>query len=190
MDHIKQLFKFNPIVAAVRDVKQIEDASESNVQVIFLMTGDIFNIKHCVDTAKQHNKSIFLHVDLMKGIAKDKEGIKYLAREIKPDGIITTKSNLIKLAKKEELIAIQHLFFLDTHAYTSGVRNIMETKPDAIEIMPGLMPRVIKDLSKVCPYPIISAGLIKSHEEILEGLEAGSNAVAVGASELWKLKLN
>ncbi|MGM0878132.1 MAG: glycerol-3-phosphate responsive antiterminator [Bacillota bacterium] len=31
---------------------------------------------------------------------KDKEGIKYLAREIKPDGIITTKSNLIKVAKK------------------------------------------------------------------------------------------
>ncbi|MGM0878133.1 MAG: glycerol-3-phosphate responsive antiterminator [Bacillota bacterium] len=57
-------------MAAVRDVKQIEEASESNVQVIFLMTGDIFNIKHCVDTAKQHNKNIFLHVDLMKGIEK------------------------------------------------------------------------------------------------------------------------
>ncbi|MGM0878131.1 MAG: glycerol-3-phosphate responsive antiterminator [Bacillota bacterium] len=79
---------------------------------------------------------------------------------------------------------------LDTQAFTSGVRNIMETKPDAIEIMPVIMPRVIKDLSEACPYPIISAGLIKSHRGDFRRMEAGSKAVAVGESELWKLKLN
>lgn len=190
MDHFIQRFEQNPIVAAVRDVNLMEEAVSSNVKVIFLMTGDISNIHFCVETAKKHEKMIFLHVDLLKGIARDKEGMQYLARNVQPDGIITTKSNLIKMAKKEGLFVIQHLFLLDTQAYLSGIRNIQDTEPDAVEIMPGLMGRVIQDLHEECSYPIISAGLIKSKEEIIAALHAGSKAVAVGAAELWNTKLN
>ena len=189
MEHLLQCFEKNPVVAAVRDVDLMEKAVNSDVEVLFLMTGGISNIQYCVETAKKKNKLIFLHVDLLKGIARDKEGIRYLAHVIQPDGIITTKNNLIRMAKKEGLIAIQHLFLLDTQAFASGVRNIKEMQPDAVEIMPGLMPRVIRDLREKCPVPIISAGLIHSADEITAALHAGSDAVAVGADNLWNTAL-
>ena len=188
MEHIVQRFKRNPVVAAVRDVKLMEKAVKSGAEVLFLMTGNLLNVQDCVELARKHGKSIFLHIDLMRGIARDKEGIQYLAREVRPDGIITTKNNLIKMTKKEGMLAIQHLFLLDTQAYVSGIKNIKETQPDAIEIMPGLMPRVIRDLEKTCPCPIISAGLILYEEEIKAALQAGSHAVAVGADDLWNSK--
>ncbi|WP_373464636.1 glycerol-3-phosphate responsive antiterminator [Bacillus sp. V2I10] len=43
------------------------------VETIFLMSGDIFTVEHCVEESRKNNKSIFLHVDLIKGIANDRE---------------------------------------------------------------------------------------------------------------------
>lgn len=45
-------------------------------------------------------------------------------------------------------LTVQHLFMLDTQAYENGIRNLSNVKPDAIEIMPGLMPRVIREFFK------------------------------------------
>ncbi|UOE53358.1 glycerol-3-phosphate responsive antiterminator [Bacillus sp. CMF12] len=181
----KVLVKNNPIIAAVRDVSLIEKAVLSPVETIFLMTGDIFSIEHCVEESRKYHKSIFLHVDLIKGIANDREGIKYLSQKVKPDGIVSTKNQLIQAAKKEGLLAIQHLFMLDTQAYENGIRNVSNIQPDAIEIMPGLMPRVIREFYEKIDCPIITAGLIKHPNEIREAIEAGAHGVAIGEPELW-----
>lgn len=183
----KVLVKNNPIIAAVRDVSLIEKAVLSPVETIFLMTGDIFSIEHCVEESRKYHKSIFLHVDLIKGIANDREGIKYLSQKVKPDGIVSTKNQLIQAAKKEGLLAIQHLFMLDTQAYENGIRNVSNVQPDAIEIMPGLMPRVIREIYEKIDCPIITAGLIKHPKEIKEVLEAGAHGVAIGEPDLWNL---
>jgi glycerol uptake operon antiterminator len=45
--------KNNPIIAAVRDASLIEKAVLSPVETIFLMTGDIFSIEHCVDVSRK-----------------------------------------------------------------------------------------------------------------------------------------
>ncbi|MFC5653232.1 glycerol-3-phosphate responsive antiterminator [Paenibacillus solisilvae] len=189
MTTINSWLETNPVIAAVRDVKLIEKAVRSPVKVIFLMTGDIFTINHCVETAQAREKIIFLHVDLIKGIASDKEGVKYLAEKVKPDGIVSTKSHLIQSAKKEGLLAVKHLFLLDSHAFETGIGNVLELNPDAIELMPGLMPRIIRETSKAVACPVIAAGLIKSSKEAQEALNAGAKAVAVGAPELWTLNL-
>ncbi|MEW9670600.1 glycerol-3-phosphate responsive antiterminator [Ammoniphilus sp. 3BR4] len=186
MDRVNELLEMNPVIAAVRDVAQMEMALQSPVEVIFLMTGDIFSVRPCVEKTKDYGKSIFLHIDLIKGVANDKEGIKYLAREVKPNGVVTTKNHLIQAAKREGLIAVQHLFLIDTHAFDSGIRNVLELQPDAVELMPGLMPRVIREFSEAVTYPIITAGLIKDKREIQEALNAGARGVAVGTRELWE----
>jgi glycerol uptake operon antiterminator len=183
----KVLIKNNPIIAAVRDVSLMEKAVLSPVETIFLMTGDIFSIEHCVEMSRKYNKSIFLHVDLIKGIANDREGIKYLSKKVMPDGIVSTKNQLIQAAKKEGLLTVQHLFMLDTQAFENGVRNFSNVKPDAIEIMPGLMPRVIREFREKIDCPIITAGLIKHPNEIREAVEAGTHGVAIGDPALWNL---
>jgi glycerol uptake operon antiterminator len=178
-----------PIVAAVRDVNHMKEAIESRVEVIFLMSGDIFTIEEFVAAAKKYQKKIFLHIDLIKGIANDKEGLRYIAKRIKPDGIVSTKNQLIHAAKKEGLLTIHQVFLIDTQAYETAIKNVLDTKPDMVEIMPGLMPRIIRQLSQAAGCPIVAAGLIKTQEEIAQALDAGAYAVAIGERQLWTLVL-
>lgn len=175
----------HPVIAAVREVKQVRKAALSEAKVIFLMTGDILSIDRCVKEAKARDKHIFLHVDLIKGLSNDKEVIKYVAKKVKPSGIVSTKGHLLQVAKQEGIYAVHHLFVIDTHAYQQGIRNVREIQPDAVEMMPGLMPRVIRDVRKHISCPIIAAGLISTKEEVEQALGAGAQAVAVSRDALW-----
>lgn len=39
----------NPIVAAIKSADKLDEALKSNVEIIFLLTGDVFNLKEMVD---------------------------------------------------------------------------------------------------------------------------------------------
>lgn len=184
------VFQHHPIIAAVRDVDLIERAAESPVSAIFLMAGDIFTIKNCVEAARGARKAIFLHVDLIRGIANDREGIRYVARVLAPDGIVSTKSHLLHSARKEGLLTIQHVFLIDTHAYETGVKGIKDFGPDAVELMPGLMPRVIADMKREVTCPIVTAGLIKHVSEVASVIRAGAGAAAIGTPDLWSVTMD
>lgn len=184
---VRQLpvLQWHPIIAAVREVGLMEKAAMSPVRAIFLMTGDIFTLEECIKIARSAGKAIFLHVDLIHGIASDREGIRYIARALAPDGIVSTKSHLLQHARKEHLLTVQHVFLIDTHAYETGVRSIRDFEPDAVELMPGLMPRVVSDVRRSVACPIVTAGLIKHVDEVARVIEAGASAAAIGKSDLW-----
>ena len=189
MKEYRHVVADNPVIAGVRDMGQFSLALKSLVECIFLMTGDIFTIEDCVKEAREYHKRIFIQIDLIKGIASDKEGIQYLAKRIKPDGIISTKGHLIKLAKSEKLLAVQHFFLIDTHAYETSLKSILDTQPDAVGIMPGLIPRVIQDMKTNIKCPIIASGLIRSEQEIRDVLDAGAQAVLIGDEKIWTIDI-
>ncbi|MNI99461.1 Glycerol-3-phosphate responsive antiterminator [compost metagenome] len=62
---------------------------------------------------------------------------------------------------------------------------IRQNQPDAIEVMPGLIPRVIRELRQELDTPIIAGGLIKHPEEVEAALNAGALAVSAGNKGLW-----
>ena len=135
---------------------------------------------------KEHNKMIFLHLDLIKGIGRDKEGIIYLTKKKLCDGIVTTKSNLIEVAKKEGLITIQRLFLLDSASLKTGERLLKQNQPDAIEILPGIAaPYFIEHIYKKLICPVIAGGLIREKEEIDELFKKGVLAASTSKKELW-----
>ena len=55
-----------------------------------------------------------------------------------------------------------------------------------IEIMPGIIPKIIKSLAAEINTPIIAGGLIETEAEISSVLEAGATAISTGNKELWK----
>ena len=61
---------------------------------------------------------------------------------------------------------------IDTQAFDTGLRHVREFNADAIELMPGLMPRVIRDLKQATDKAILAAGLIKSVAEVQTALDA------------------
>ena len=167
----------------------MKEALSSDCEVIFLMEGDILSLNHCVEETKKQNKHIFIHLDLMKGLAKDKEGVKYLAHMVKLDGIVTTKKSLIPVIKKMGLISVLQLFVIDTQALESGIASIKSIQPDAVEMMPALMPRVIKDVTSRVDVPLILGGLIKTPAEAEEAIASGGVGLSVGCKKLWLNKL-
>lgn len=175
----------NPIVAAVKDINKLESAIRSPSEIMFLLAGNIFNLKSMVDRVKSEDMYIYIHIDLMEGFSKDAVALKYINENIKPDGIITTKSNLIKIAKDLNIFAIQRLFILDSLSLETGIKSIHATKPDAIEILPGIMPKVIKTIHQETRIPVIAGGLIKDKEDVIESLKAGAMGISTTREEVW-----
>ncbi len=177
------------VIAAIKNEEDIEKAITSNANIVFLLTGNLLNITEYLDRLKEAQKSIFIHIDFIEGLSNTKSAIKYIAQKWKPLGIITTKSTLIKFAKEEGLMVIQRMFLIDHSAISKGI-SICETyHPDAIEVLPGLMPNVIDHLTRQVNLPIIAGGLISSKEDIIKGLEAGALAMSTGDSSLWNFDI-
>lgn len=177
----------NPIIAAVSDIEKLEKAIESPCEIIFLLTGSIFNLKDIVSKIKEKNKSIYIHIDLLDGFSRDIISLKYINDNIKPDGIITTKSNLIKHAKGMGLLTIQRLFMLDSLSLETGIRSIRSTNPDAVEIMPGIMPKVTNIIHNATKIPIIAGGLIMDKEDVIQSLKAGAIGISTSKEEIWDM---
>lgn len=178
----------NPIIAAVKDINNLELAIRSPIEVIFLLKGNICNMKEIVDQVKASEKDIYIHIDLMEGIGKDSFALQYIKNEVKPDGIITTKSNFIKIAKEMNIFCIQRLFIIDHLSLESGVQSVHAMKPDGIEIMPGIMPRITKNIKDKVNIPIITGGLISYKEDVIQSLQAGALGVSTSKKEIWEME--
>ncbi len=177
----------SPIVAAVKNMDKLDLAIQSPCEIMFLLTGNIFNLKSIVNKVKESDMYIYIHIDLMEGFTKDGVALKYINENIKPDGIITTKSNLVKIAKDLNIFAIQRLFILDSLSLETGIKSIHSTKPDAIEILPGVMPKIIKNIHQETRIPMIAGGLIKDKEDVIESLRAGAMGISTTREEVWYL---
>lgn len=177
------------IIASVKEPKSLEKAAEARVSAAVLSIGNIGSIKRYVDFFKTHAMPVFLHVDRIGGISHDREGVAFLAQYVKPAGIVTTRNTLIKLAKKQGLLTIQRLFLVDSDSIKSGLQSVQETQPDAVEIMPALLPEFIQEYRRELELPIIAGGLIRKREQMEQALRHGAIAVSVGDHRLWKENL-
>lgn len=177
----------NPIIAAVKDTEKLGKAIESPCEIIFLLKGNICNIEEIVRKVKNADKSIYIHMDLMEGFARDAYAIKHISEKVKPDGIITTKSSIIKIAKELGVFAIQRLFIIDNLSLTSGINSINTVRPDAVEIMPGVMPKITKKISSQVKVPVIAGGLISDKEDVIDSIKAGAMGISTSKEEIWEM---
>jgi glycerol uptake operon antiterminator len=174
----------NPVIAAIQDDKWL-DALQSPVQVLFYLSADLLTVKERVRQAHDAGKYVMIHIDLAEGIGKDKTGIRYLA-QCGVDGIISTRANLIRLAKEQGLLTVQRFFVLDSKGMESIDEMLKNTNPHLMEIMPGVIGKAIRRFSGGS-LPVIAGGLIQTKAEVTEALSCGAAAVSTGNRELWYL---
>lgn len=172
------------VIAAIRTKKELETALDSETDVIFDLNPDLFSLAENVRKAHEKNKKLYVHIDFASGIGKDKMGIQFV-KKMGVDGIISTRVNIIKLAREEGIFTIQRFFIVDSRSVDTTAESLKASKPDMIEIMPGILPKVIADLKEKAGIPIIAGGLIETKEEVLEALDSGATAVSTGKKELW-----
>lgn len=175
----------NPVVAAVPDNEKLKKAVMSPCEVMFLLGGNIFELKDSVRLARERDKEIYVHVDLLQGSSKDSVALEYIAKEIRPDGIITTRTKLVKAANDLNLFAIQRLFLLDSLSLETGISAIKTFRPKAVEIMPGIVPSMIEVILGKTKVPVIAGGLISEKEHVINALKAGAAGVSTSNEKLW-----
>lgn len=81
MQDLRDCFKEHPVIASIRNDSDFKYALNSKVTALFILYGDIFNLPRIMKECKNRNKLVFLHMDLIRGIGRDKEGIIYLAKK-------------------------------------------------------------------------------------------------------------
>jgi glycerol uptake operon antiterminator len=182
---MKELLERNPIIGAVKE-DNFNTALESECEVVFLLTGDILTIRNQVDLLHKHNKKVFIHLDMISGLSSTLIAVEYVKNELNVDGIITTKSNIAKKAIDINLDVVQRFFFIDSMSLENAIDSLKKVKPQAIEIMPGVIPKIISKIHKIYPeIPIICGGLIDNKDDIINALSSGAMSVSTSNINLW-----
>lgn len=184
--HIKELLNGCPVIPACRTKEQFEEALKSKAKIIFILEADIYDFKEKIENAKAAGKHPFIHFDLISGLAQDDSALEYVKDVANPTGIITTRKNLITKGKKLGMLTIQRMFLIDTTSISSAINMAKQTKPDAIEILPGIAPKVIRAIKNRIDIPIITGGLITDESEIRMALRAGAVAASLSKKALWE----
>ena len=174
-----------PVIAAVKDETGLKECLYSESQIIFLLFGDICSVGRYVEIAKSAGKMVFVHMDLINGLGNKEVAVDFIREHTGVDGIISTKPQLVKRAKELGLFGILRIFVIDSMAFGNIEKQCASLVPDAVEILPGLMPKIIKKLCSTVNVPIIAGGLISDKEDLMNALNAGAVAISVTNQRVW-----
>ena len=174
-----------PVIAAVMDETGLKECLYSESQIIFLLFGDICSVGRYVEIAKSAGKMVFVHMDLINGLGNKEVAVDFIREHTGVDGIISTKPQLVKRAKELGLFGILRIFVIDSMDFGNIEKQCASLVPDAVEILPGLMPKIIKKLCSTVNVPIIAGGLISDKEDVMNALTAGAVAISVTNQRVW-----
>ena len=188
-ERILEQFEDYPVIAAIKDENGLKKCLESGaeIQIVFVLYGDLCNSGTIVERLKAGGKTVIIHLDLISGLGNREIAVDYIKNTTKADGIISTKSTLIKRAKELDFFAVMRFFMLDSMVYENVKKQIENVKPDMIEIIPGAMPKVI---SRLCEFiegkvPVIAGGMIMDKEDTMKALNAGATAISTTKQNIW-----
>ncbi len=176
-----------PIIAAVFEPTDLEAAIQSPCEVIFLLSGSICNLEEIIHKVHFKDKKLYIHIDLLEGVANDRSGIHFIKQNFSPDGIITTKSNVVRYAKEVGLFVVQRFFILDSKSFDSAYKTVKSSDVDAVEILPGILPDIIRQISECSKIPVIAGGLIRNKKNAIDSLAMGAMGVSTSCKKVWNM---
>ena len=179
-------FETEPIIAAVKTEEQLVRALSSECNVIFFLFGNICNIPKLVESVKERGKHAFVHLDLINGLAAKEIAADYIRSFTKADGVLSTKPQILRHAKEIGLITVLRVFVLDSLALDNIEKLRAACNPDLIELVPGLMPKIIRQVHSLHRTPLIAGGLIRDKEDTMSALSAGAIRISTSCEEAWQ----
>lgn len=183
-----EIMEASPVIAAIKDDQGLKTCcSNKDIKVVFVLYGDICNIGSIVEILHKEGKSAIVHIDLIAGLSGKEVAVEYIKKTVKADGIISTRPQLIKKANLLSMLTVLRVFALDSMAYEKIEKEIDMCNPDTIEILPGLMPKVIKKICKNVRIPVIAGGLISDKKDVVDALSAGAISVSSTDVNVWNM---
>ena len=184
---LSALLEESPVIVAIKDDAGLARCLTNPKPVVFVLYGSVVSIPDITRQLKEAGKTVFVDVDLLDGLAAREAAVEYLARATSADGVISTKAALVRRAKALGLAGVYRTFLLDNMALQSLRKSGGGQWADFIEILPGLMPKLIARLSRELDAPLIASGLIADKQDVIDALSAGALAVSSTCPEVWEL---
>lgn len=183
-----ELIEANPVIAAVKDDEGLDICCQcQNIRVVFILYGTICNIDQIVERVKKAGKVAIVHMDLVDGMNGKEPVVDFITSRTKADGIISTKPALIKRARERGLYTILRVFILDSMSLRNVSKQIAAARPDMLEMLPGLMPKIIRNVNRMARIPVIAGGLISDKEDVMAALSAGAISVSTTNPDVWEM---
>ena len=181
----REALENSPIIAAIKDEEGLKKCKTSESKVIFILYGDICSIGDIVSEVKASGKIAMVHIDLVAGLSAKEIAVDFIKKYTEADGVISTKPTIIHRAKELGMLTVLRVFLIDSMAYENLKTQVTAAKPDVVEVLPGMMPKVIGNICKDLPVPVIAGGMIREKEDVMALLKAGVTSVSSTNLEIW-----
>ncbi|HIW12530.1 MAG TPA: glycerol-3-phosphate responsive antiterminator [Candidatus Salinicoccus stercoripullorum] len=173
------------ILPAVRSMKDFEKLIGSGYTECVVLDIHIGHLESHIALMKKHGFEVYLHLDLIRGLSTDIAALEFIHQRFRPTGIITTRGRLIRKANALGLRTVLRIFVIDSSAIEKSIELVRQTEPDLIEILPGVVPKVIHLFNREVDADVIAGGLIETEDEVRNAISAGAKFVTTSNRELW-----
>ena len=153
----------------------------------FILYGTVCSISGIVDKVKEHGKLAIVHVDLILGLSSKEVAVDFIRENTRADGIISTRPGLVKRAMELGLIGGQRAFLIDSIALENTRKQLAAFQPDFMEIMPGMMPKILRQIREITSVLLVAGGLLSDKQDIMAAFQAGVDAVSTTKEDLWEV---
>ncbi len=184
---LEDVFASSPIITAVKDGTGLEHAMEKDSAIVFILYGNVCSIPSIVEKVKEHGKLAIVHVDLITGLSSKEVAVDYIKEHTRADGIISTRPGMVKRAMELGLIGGQRAFLIDSIALENTRKQLSSFQPDFMEIMPGMMPKILRQIRETTSVLLVAGGLLLDKQDIMAAFQAGVDAVSTTKEDLWEV---
>ncbi len=184
---IKEIIEQQICVPVIPSMKQLEKFIETDLLICLFQDIHISLLENMIRKIHECNKLALVHIDMIHGISVDEYGTEFLCQRLRADGIISTKTKIIETTKKNKKISVLRVFLIDSKSIERGIETILKSQPDLVEVMPAIAYRIIPYIESRISIPIIGGGLLKTIDDIREGLNAGCIAFTVSDLNLCNM---
>lgn len=174
-----------PVIPEIKNDEWLDNLTESDCGIAYIVYGDICNIAEIVDRVKEYGKMAIVHIDLIVGFSTKEICVDFIKKHTKADGIISMKPAMIRRANDLGLLTIQRFYMMDGFTYANIERHVKTCNPDIVEFLPAGLAKVMKYLVETIDKPVVATGLTQDREDVMGALKAGAIAVATTNKELW-----
>ena len=174
------------VLPAIKRPRDLERLLPSPFVYLVLLGGRLDGLRPQIELAERHGKKVLLHADLIDGLKNDEYAAEYLCRQIRPAGLISTRMAVLQKAKQGGLLTVQRMFLIDSDALDKSVELAVKTKPDYVEMLPGVLGHLVAEVRERTGIPVVAGGLIRTEEELKGALDAGAVAITTSRAELWR----
>jgi len=178
-----------PVIPVFWQLEAGEDLL-ADASILFLQGGELAELPTMLERLRRGptaNIPVMLHIDLLAGLSSDEAGVRYIAGFEGIHGIITVRSHVVSLARRHGLASILLLFLQDGRSIDRGLHLIEQSKPDMVELVPGVAALETAAQFEKVPVPRIAGGLVRTSALIHRLMDCGHAAVSTSNAELWAM---